>query len=71
MGKGNYVDEEIIAAPAQRGGAGLGILQRSVHVCFPKALGSGFWPYLQVRKQKLRDVLILKNYLKSMYSTTR
>lgn len=51
---------------AQRGGVGLGILQRAVRLHFPKALGSGFWSYLQIRKQKLRDATNLNSSRKSL-----
>lgn len=71
MGKENDIYDKIIrAASAQRRGAGLGILQRSVHLRFPKALGSGFWSCLQIRKHKLRDVINLNSSHKSLDSST-
>lgn len=66
----DIADKIIRTTRAQRGGAGLGILQRAVRLRFPKALGSGFWSYLQIRKQKLRDVINLNSSHKSLDSNT-
>lgn len=64
MGKENDIDDKNNTCTVGRG--------RSRHptegssLSFPKALGSGFWSYLQIRKQKLRDATNLNSSRKSL-----